>query len=102
MNYEINTGQNYGLPVRQSPLESLVIEFSDKLDNLLNYKNSTKLVITIDGTNNGKDIILSCSFEEWNGMVYLLTKGNDLIKMAKKLFETLIGYFDSNNNKDTH
>jgi hypothetical protein len=102
MNYEINTGLNYGLPVRQSSLESLVIEFSDKLDNLLNYKNSTKLVFTIDGTNNGKEIILSCSFEEWNSMVYLLTKGNDLIKMAKKLFETLIGFFNSDTNKDPH
>ena len=49
MNYEINTGQNYGTPVRQSPLESLVIEFSDKLDNLLNYKSSTKLVLQLMG-----------------------------------------------------
>ena len=89
MDYIITSGQGLTNDSKYVQFERLIVELVGKLNSLEIKKLNPKLIVNVDSIKEGEDIILSYSVEKWPSYVYLITKGDDLIEMSKRLFGVL-------------
>jgi hypothetical protein len=94
MNYSITSTQELSQSADILALELLTQDFSKKVVDKISPELHPRLTIRVDSMK-GNDIILSYTLEEWNYFVYIITKGNDLLAMAKRLFDKLLSLFTS-------
>lgn len=92
MDYSITSTQELSQSADILALELLTQDFSKKVVEIISPEFHPRLIIRVDSMK-GSDIILSYTLEDWNYFVYIVTKGDDLLAMAKRLFDKLLSLF---------
>jgi len=95
MDYTISSNLDIGQSSDFLQLELLAQDFKANVMNKIAPDLHPRLLIQVSCLKgNDKDIVLSYTIKEWRYFVFIITKGDDLLAMAKRLFEKLLSFFE--------